>query len=116
MDDTFVFSDLLSLHSPGRCLRSSDQKKGERAFSIAGPKRWNGPVSIRTITTESLLKQGLKPTRGLLMYEPTGAYYLFVLFFNLYVFWFFWNYIVQHNVLSTSVCFMCFISKINEMK
>ncbi len=105
-------SDLLSLRSPGRCLRSSNQKlllvprsrlkkKGDRAFAIAGPKLWNSlPVSIRTIPTESLLKQGLKPMRGLLMNEPTGVYYfrlLFVCFcfYNFYVFWIFLNYIVQ---------------------
>ncbi len=82
----------LSLRSPGRCLRSSNQKlllvprsrlkkKGDRAFAIAGPKLWNSlPVSIRTIPTESLLKQGLKPMRGLLMNEPTGVYYFRLLF------------------------------------
>ncbi len=65
-------SDLLSLRSPGRCLRSSNQKlllvprsrlkkKGDRAFAIAGPKLWNSlPVSIRMIPTESLFKTRLK--------------------------------------------------------
>ncbi len=65
-------SNLLSLHSPARCLRSSNQKlvlvprsrlkkKGDRAFVIAGPKLWNSlPVSIRTIATESLFKTRLK--------------------------------------------------------
>ncbi len=50
-------SDLLSLRSPGRCLRSSNQKlllvprsrlkkKGDRAFAIAGPKLWNSLFSL----------------------------------------------------------------------
>ncbi len=62
----------LTLHSPGRCLRSSNQKlllvlrsrlkkKGDRAFAITGPKLWNSfPFSIRTIETESLFKTRLK--------------------------------------------------------
>ncbi len=61
-------SDLLRLRSPGRCLRSSNQKllsvprsRSDWAFSIAGPKLWNSlPVSIRTIPTESLFKTRLK--------------------------------------------------------
>ncbi len=50
-------SDLLSLRSPGRCLRSSNQKlllvprsrlkkKGDRAFAIAGAKLWNSLFSL----------------------------------------------------------------------
>ncbi len=65
-------SELLSLHSPARCLRSSNQKlllvsrsrlknKGDRAFATAGPKLWNSlPVYIRTTATESLCKTRLK--------------------------------------------------------
>ncbi len=65
-------SDLLSLYSPGRGLRSSNQKlllvprsrlekKGDQAFAIAGPKLWNSlPVSIRIIATDSLFKTRLK--------------------------------------------------------
>ncbi len=90
-----VFFRLHILHSPGRCLRSSNQKlllvprsrlkkKGDQAFAIAGPKLWNSlPVSIRTITTEELFKTRLKAyLRGLSAYEPNyePVYYFRILF------------------------------------
>ncbi len=119
-------SELLSLRSPGRCLRSSNQKlllvprsrlkkKGDRAFAIAGPKLWNSlPVSIRTIPTESLLKQGLKPMRGLLMNEPTWVYYFRLLFvcFCFYNFSFLnLSKLYCSAQWSTSVVLLCFINK-----
>ncbi len=63
-------SDLLSLHSPGRCLRSLNQKlllfprsrlkkKGDRAFAIAGPKLWNSlPVSIGAFPLHGTVRYG----------------------------------------------------------
>ncbi len=63
---------LVKRHTSARSLRSSDQQlltiprarlklKGDRAFSVAGPKLWNLlPVSIRSAQTISSFKSLLK--------------------------------------------------------
>lgn len=65
-------SDLLKLNDCTRSLRSSQQRllmvprsrlktRGDRAFSVVGPKLWNSlPVSLRLISTESVFKSKLK--------------------------------------------------------
>ncbi len=109
-------SDLLSLYSPGRGLRSSNQKlllvprsrlekKGDRAFAIAGPKLWNSlPVSIRIIATDSLFKTRLKAylfERVFNVWANRSLLFQIIIclfcFYKLYVFLFLLNYIVQDN-------------------
>ncbi len=65
-------SDLLNPNTPSRPLRSSEKRvlmvprsrlklKGDRAFSIAGPKLWNSlPVSLLLDSSESEFKSKLK--------------------------------------------------------
>ncbi|CAL9704696.1 unnamed protein product [Knipowitschia caucasica] len=65
-------TDLLTLHTPGRALRSSDQlllhcprsrlkTRGDRAFAVAGPKLWNAlPYSIRAAPSVESFKSQLK--------------------------------------------------------
>lgn len=64
--------DLLNPNTSVRWLRSSEQRvlmvprsklklRGDRAFSIAGPKLWNSlPVSLRLVFSESEFKSKLK--------------------------------------------------------
>ncbi len=65
-------SDLLNPNTSSRPLRSSEKRvvmvprsrlklRGDRAFSIAGPKFWNSlPVSLRLVSSESEFKSKLK--------------------------------------------------------
>ena len=65
-------SDLIILHQPVKNLRSADKlllrvprsrlkRKGDRAFSIAGPRSWNSlPLAIRSIPTLHSFKTALK--------------------------------------------------------
>lgn len=65
-------TDLLILHTPGRALRSADQllldcprsrlkTRGDRAFSVAGPKLWNSlPLNIRAANSVDSFKSLLK--------------------------------------------------------
>ena len=65
-------SDLLPLHAPTRCLRSTGANTlktirtkcltwGDRALSVAAPSLWNTlPIHIRQAPTLSLSKQALK--------------------------------------------------------
>ncbi len=122
-------SDLLSLRSPGRCLRSLNQKlllvprprlkkKGDWVFAIAGPKLWNSlPVSIRTIPTESLFKTRLKAclferafdvwaNRSLLFQIIIYLFLQFLCILNL-------SKLHCSAQWSTSVVLLCFINKIN---
>ena len=67
------FSDLLSIYTPSRTLRSSDDNfllniprtrtktYGERAFSFAAPKHWNSlPHNIRQQASTPAFKRALK--------------------------------------------------------
>ncbi|KAF7651608.1 hypothetical protein LDENG_00107300, partial [Lucifuga dentata] len=65
-------SDLLTLHTPTRSLRSADQMllvvsssrlnhRGDRAFAVADPRLWNNvPLHIRTSSTLGNFKTHLK--------------------------------------------------------
>ena len=66
-------SDILSVYTPSRQLRSSADKHtlitpkirtktyGERAFAYAGPKQWNSlPLNIRQIDSTPAFKRALK--------------------------------------------------------
>ena len=65
-------SDLLTIYTPSRSLRSSDdshrlvvprtsRKVGDSAFSISAPKQWNAlPRNIRSLTSTSAFKRALK--------------------------------------------------------
>ncbi len=65
-------SDLLNPNTSSRPLRSSEKRvlmvprsrlklRGDRAFSIAGPKLWNSlPVSLLLVSSESEFKSKLK--------------------------------------------------------
>ena len=65
-------SDLVTLHNPSRALRSSADVRlyvgkwstkyyGERSFSVAAAKLWNGlPAGIRTASSISSFKSKLK--------------------------------------------------------
>ncbi len=66
-------SDLLNPNTSSRPLRSSEKRvlmvprsrlklRGDRAFSIAGPKLWNSlPVSLRLVSSESEFKGAFTP-------------------------------------------------------
>ncbi len=65
-------SELLHPYTPSRCLRSSDQnlllvlqsrlkRRGDRAFSVVGPRLWNSlPLDIRLAPSLSTFKSLLK--------------------------------------------------------
>ncbi len=65
-------SELLHPYTPSRCLRSSDQnllivpqsrlkRRGDRAFSVVGPRLWNSlPLEIRLAPSLSTFKSLLK--------------------------------------------------------
>ena len=65
-------SELLHPYAPTRSLRSADQLlleeprsrlkyRGDRAFSVAGPKLWNDlPLYIRQASSVSIFKTNLK--------------------------------------------------------
>ncbi len=65
-------SELLLVHKPARSLRSSDhsilivqrtkyKRRGDRAFAVAAPKRWNSlPSHIRVAPTLNIFKRCLK--------------------------------------------------------
>ena len=66
-------SEILSVYTPSRCLRSSSDKRtfcipkthtrsyGERSFAFSGPKQFNSlPPNIRDLPTTSSFKKALK--------------------------------------------------------
>lgn len=65
-------ADLLTIHTPARALRSIDQQlldcprsrlrtRGDRAFSVAGPKLWNAlPLNIKEVSSIESFKSLLK--------------------------------------------------------
>ncbi len=125
-------SDLLSLHSPARCLRSSNQKlllvprsrlkkKGDWAFAIAGPKLWNSlPVSIRTITTESLFKTRLKAylfERAFSVWANRSLLFQIIICLVFTILCILIPFKLYCSAQwSTIVVLLCFINKINEIR
>lgn len=75
-------TELLCPHAPARCLRSADQLllevprskrklRGDRAFSIAAPKLWNGlPLYVRQAPSLSTFKTRLKTHFYSLAFNP----------------------------------------------
>ncbi len=75
-------SELLHPYAPARCLRSADQLllevprskrklRGDKAFSVAAPKLWNGlPLHIRQAPSLSVFKTTLKTHFYSLAFDP----------------------------------------------
>lgn len=70
-------SDLLSIHNPGRSLRSSNQRllnvprvrlktRGDRAFAVAAPKLWNSLFLLEPPLHYMSLKLNSKPFENLI--------------------------------------------------
>ncbi len=103
-------SDLLHPYTQSRALRSTDsdllhvprarlKNRGDRAFSVVGPKLWNSlPIHIRIASTLSIFKATLKTN-------------FFSLAFNIFWLAVQWSFILPHPFYS--VCFIVCISFTN---